>query len=296
MTGSLIAVDVGNSRIKLGLFDLKLLKIRSFGETTLKELTEKLAELGSRLGNPVSATAPEPKTLPIPVSTLALPARDWDEQLLGGWLTSAPSGTEWWIASVNRSAAAQLVESIRSINSTAIPRMLSHSDLPIAAAVKEPDKVGIDRLVAATAANRLRDPAHAAIVVHVGTAIVVDLISADGRFCGGAILPGIAMSARALHEFTDLLPQSSMQELGEAPAALATSTLEAIHSGLYWGAIGAMRELVMKLSDSPTVERTKTDVFLTGGAAPSVAHQLGPDVQFMEHLVLSGIALAGSCG
>src|SRR5262245_17285251 len=117
MTHSLIAVDVGNTRIKLGLFDLKLLKIRTFGETTLKEVKEKLTELGSRLGNSVPATAPEPKTLPIPVSTLALPARGWDEQLLRDWLTSAPSSTEWWIVSVNRSAAARLVESIRSINS-----------------------------------------------------------------------------------------------------------------------------------------------------------------------------------
>src|SRR5262245_11583493 len=128
MTHSLIAIDVGNTRIKLGLFDLKLLKIRSFGETTLKEVREKVTELGSRLGNPVPATAPEPKTLPIPVSTLALPARDWDEQLLREWFTNAPRGTESLIASVNRAAAARLVESIRSINSAATPRMLSHSD------------------------------------------------------------------------------------------------------------------------------------------------------------------------
>jgi type III pantothenate kinase len=296
MTHSLIAIDVGNTRIKLGLFDLKLLKVHSFGETTLKEAREKLTELGSRLGNPVPATAPEPKTLPIPVSTLALPARDWDEQLLREWFTNAPPGTESWIASVNRSAAAQLVESIRSINSAATLRMLSHSDLPIAVAVKEPNKVGIDRLAAAAAANRLRDPARAAIVVHVGTAIVVDLVGADGGFCGGAILPGIAMSARALHELTDLLPQSPMQNLGEPPAALGTSTLEAIHSGLYWGAIGAMRELATRLSASTAASGAKVEVFLTGGAAPSVAGQLGPDVRYIEHLVLSGIALAATRG
>src|SRR5262245_26895080 len=292
MIHSLIAIDVGNTRIKLGLFDLKVLKIRSFG----KEVREKLTELGSRLENPLPATVPEPKTLPIPVSTLALPARDWDEQLLRDWLTSAPLGTESWIASVNRSAAAQLVESIRSINSAATPRMLSQSDLPITAAVKEPDKVGIDRLAAAAAANRLRDSARSAIVIHVGTAIVVDLVSADGKFCGGAIFPGIAMSARALTEFTDLLPQSPIRELGEPPPALGASTLEAIHSGLYWGAIGAMRELVRRLSCLSVAAGARTDVFLTGGAGPSVASQLGPDVRYVEHLVLSGIALAATRG
>ena len=54
----------------------------------------------------------------------------------------------------------------------------------------------------------------------MGTAITVDLVSADGAFLGGAILPGIAMSARALHEFTDLLPLVDMAELAAPPPAL----------------------------------------------------------------------------
>src|SRR5262249_53701755 len=139
--------------------------------------------------------------LPTPAESLALPSIDWDEAALKRWLTHVRGPTHWWIASVNRPVAARLVESIRSIDSMATTRMLSCDDLPIAVAIKEPDKVGIDRLAAAAAANRLRDPARAAIVVHVGTAIVVDLVSVDGQFRGGAILPGIAMSAHALHEF-----------------------------------------------------------------------------------------------
>jgi len=266
MTDSLIAVDVGNSRIKLGQF-------------------------GSRL------TAKQPGTkLLAPVRSLALATVDWKESAVTQWMEDVPRATFWRIASVNRPAASRLTELIRSIDSAASLRMLSHNDLPIAVAIKEPDKVGIDRLAAAAAANQLRDPARAAIVIHVGTAIVVDLVSADSRFRGGAILPGIAMSARALHEFTDLLPQSSMQELSQPPDALGTSTLEAIHSGLHFGAIGAMRELITRLSESLAAAGAKPDVFLTGGAAPSVANQLGPDVQYVEHLVLSGIALAGAGG
>jgi len=264
---SLVAVDIGNTRLKLGLFDS--------GST---------------------ANAPHINHLPVPIQSLALPSADWDKAVLRHWMTNVPAATKWWIASVNRTAAARLAESIRSIDPPASLRMLSHGDLPIAIAVKEPEKVGIDRLAAAAAADRLREPARVAIIVHVGTAIVVDLVGTDGRFCGGAILPGIAMSARALHEFTDLLPQSPMQELGEPPAALGASTLEAIHSGLYWGAIGAMRELAMRLLDSPVASGAKADVFLTGGAAPSVAAQLGPNARYVEHLVLSGIALAAIRG
>jgi type III pantothenate kinase len=268
MSDFLIAVDVGNSRLKLGLFDSTL-----------------------------AATQSGSKRLPNPVRSLALPAVDWNESALKQWTHSVPRATPWRIASVNRSAATRLVESIQSIDSAASLRMLSHHDLPITVAVKEADKVGIDRLAAAAAANQLRDPARAAIVIHVGTAIVVDLVSADRQFCGGAILPGIAMSARALHEFTDLLPQSPMQDLREPPpAALGTSTLAAIHGGLYWGAIGAMRELVTRLADLPAATGAKADVFVTGGAAPAVANQLGPDVQCVEHLVLSGVALAATRG
>ena len=169
---------------------------------------------------------------------------------------------------------------------------MTHRDLPITAAVEYPDRVGIDRLAGAVAANRLREPKRPAIVIGVGTAITVDLISADGIFRGGAILPGIAMSARALDEFTDLLPRSPLDELTSAPPALGTTTLSAIHSGLYWGAIGAMREMIARLSEEGVAPSVKPELFLTGGAAASVALQLDPTARYVEYLALAGIALA----
>ena len=96
---------------------------------------------------------------------------------------------------------------------------------------------GIDRLVDAVAANRLRKSHRPAAIVDVGTAITVDLVAADGAFLGGSILPGIALSARALHEFTDLLPLVDVGELVEPPPALGTDTEAAMRSGLFWGAM-----------------------------------------------------------
>src|SRR5262249_36157461 len=124
-----------------------------------------------------------------------------------------------------------------------------------------------------------------------GTAITVDLITADGVFRGGAIFPGIGTSARALDEFTDLLPRIPLEELTSPPPPLGTSTLDAIHSGLYWGAIGAIRELIARLEE-PLGDRVQAEVFLTGGAAPSVAGQISPTALYVEHLVLAGISLA----
>ena len=65
-------------------------------------------------------------------------------------------------------------------------------------------------LLAAVAANRIRTADRPAVIVDLGTAITVDLVSSDGAFQGGAILPGIEMSARALHDYTDLLPRIEM--------------------------------------------------------------------------------------
>jgi type III pantothenate kinase len=148
-------------------------------------------------------------------------------------------------------------------------------------------------LLAAVAANQIRAPNHAAVIIHVGSAIVVDLVSAQGAFLGGAILPGIGMSARAMHDFTDLLPLLPMDELADPPPALGTSTMAAMQSGLYWGAVGAMKELIARLTTegASSVAGERLDVFLTGGAAPTVARFVDSRARFVPHLVLGGIAL-----
>ena len=127
------------------------------------------------------------------------------------------------------------------------------------------------------------------ILVDTGSAITVDFVSADGVFRGGAIMPGIDMSARALHEFTDLLPLVSLNELGASPPALGISTVTAIRSGLYWGAVGGIRELIARLSASLAQPPA---LFLTGGAAAHLAGVLGLEARYEPHLVLSGVALA----
>ena len=56
--------------------------------------------------------------------------------------------------------------------------------------------------------------------------------------------------------------------------------------GLFWGAVGAMKELIARLGE----ERAGVEVFLTGGAAPGVADLLGANAQYVPHLTLGGIA------
>ena len=171
-------------------------------------------------------------------------------------------------------------------------RQLTYRDVPLVIHVDAPERVGIDRLLAAVAADRLRRPDRAAIIVDAGTAITVDLLDENGAFCGGAILPGIAMSARALEEQTDALPRVALEHLAHPPAPLGKSTVPAIESGLYWGAVGAIRELIRRLA-APLA--APPDVLLTGGASPEVAEILAASenwsVRHVPHLVLAGIAL-----
>jgi type III pantothenate kinase len=233
------------------------------------------------------------------MATFDLPIRhdtgEFDANRLINWCNEHLSeGTAWRIASVHRAAASRLSATIhewikQSVDGNSI-RQLTYRDVPLPIRVDEPARVGIDRLLAALAADRLRQRDRAAIVVDLGTAITVDLVEPDGAFVGGAILPGIATSARALAEKTDALPQVTLEFLDYPPAALGKSTVPAIESGIYWGAIGAIRELVTQLS-APFP--TQPDLFITGGASRQVADLLKTHgtVRHVPNLVLSGIAL-----
>jgi type III pantothenate kinase len=237
--------------------------------------------------------------LPAPIATFDLPIRhdtgEFDSNRLVAWCNEhLVGGTTWRIASVHRAAAVRLSTALmdwaKQTGRDCPIQQLTFRDVPLLIHVEQPDRVGIDRLLAALAANRLRQRNRAAIVVDLGTAITVDLVDTDGAFAGGAILPGIATSARALAEQTDALPQVTLDFLDEPPVPLGKSTVPAIESGIYWGAIGAIRELVSQLS-APYPSRP--DLLITGGASRQVAELLKTHgaVRHVPNLVLSGIAL-----
>jgi len=247
----LIAVDVGNARTKVGVF---------------REIDD--------------------SGLPKPETSLNLdaraPRREEVEQLL-----RAQERACWYIGSVNRPAAGELVDWLRDGRPDDRVVMLTAGDLPLKVELPRADMVGVDRLLNAVGANRLRPSGRPALLVDVGTAITVDVVSAEGAFRGGTISPGIAMSARALHEFTDLLPLLPMEQLDAAPDPLGTSTETAMKSGLFWGAVGAIDRLARELDP-----QGEAQIFLGGGAGQSVGRMLERETVCLPHLTLAGIALA----
>jgi type III pantothenate kinase len=261
----LVAVDVGNSRVKLARFDEP------------PPLTNR-----ATLPTPTAVLDVDPRVAPGA-------ADPWDDltKLVGDRPCDAFT---WHIGSVQRQTSARLVEHLRDRGATRVT-LLAAGDLPIYVNLPRPDMVGIDRLLGAVAANQLRSLTRPAIVVDLGSAITVDLVSTDGAFQGGAILPGLGMSARAMHHFTDLLPLVEMQTLAEPPPAVGTATVAAMTSGLFWGAVGGVRQLIELMGREGGGD---PEVFLTGGAAPSVASLLPGSARFEANLVPAGIALAAA--
>ncbi|MDZ4656928.1 MAG: type III pantothenate kinase [Bythopirellula sp.] len=270
----LLAIDVGTSRVKLGWFP-----------------------------DAVPCDSEKPSQLPIATPHLPQPTEmfacshreqsklEFAEQLaswLGQFVDDKPQAV---VASVNPQAAMAVAETLK-LCGFAAPRVLRTEDLPIQVAVNEPARVGIDRVLAAVAVNRIRSADKPAIVVSLGTACTVNLISADGTFEGGAILPGLAMAGQALHTGTSSLPLITPENLEHRKNAIGKNTAEAMSAGIYWGLVGAIEKMIREQSRALAAE---PQLFLTGGDAPLVVEALSASfgsVRLMPHLVLTGIAIA----
>lgn len=109
---------------------------------------------------------------------------------------------------------------------------------------RNPHEVGADRIAGAIAASHRR-PASNLIVVDCGTATTFDVVTAEGDYLGGAILPGIGISVETLAGKTAKLPSV---EIARPAAALGRSTVESIQAGIYHAHVGAIRHLTAELS------------------------------------------------
>lgn len=157
-------------------------------------------------------------------------------------------------------------------------------DLPIEADLPDPDKVGTDRLC--TAAAAFAGCRSACVVADFGTALTIDLVADNGIFLGGTILPGIALSARALHEHTALLP---LVEVGTPTETLGKDTVSAIRNGIFAMMAGALREIVEQYA---TEIGKWPPLILTGGDAAGIAARCDFVDRVVPDLALDGVALA----
>lgn len=127
---------------------------------------------------------------------------------------------------------------------------------------RNPAEVGADRIASAMAAAHLH-PGRDLIVVDMGTATTIEVVTATGDYLGGAILPGVGVSAESLASRTAKLPRV---EIARPEAALGRSSVESIQSGLFHGQAGAIRHLIALVSGEAFPGKTPV-VIGTGGFA-----------------------------
>lgn len=265
-----LAVDVGNSAVKL-------LPFTCASDGTTNVAWDDCGRQGSEL-------------IVVPVrDLLASPGGGADTAVLESLVRQLPPAPQQWYAvSVHRTAAASFRAWLAKVRPQDAWVLLEYDLFGLPTDLPDPQRVGTDRLAAAVAANQGRRPDRAAIVIDAGTAVTVDLVTADGVYRGGAILPGMRTAAGALTQATDALPLIDPASAQRPPEPVGKSTRAALEAGIFWGCIGGVRELVQRMAASLP---DPPDLFCTGGDGERIAQWLSPQCQFDPYLVLRGVAI-----
>ncbi len=252
---NLIAVDIGNTNIRLGLFlkgEEKLVVSVTGG--SVDELKKELKSMWGKI--PISKASKEKKRDGVIIVSSVKPA--WTETI--------------------RKIAEQLGEKILLIGKE-IPFPI---DLSVDKTYK--DKIGTDRVVTAAAAYAVVEDA--VIVADFGTAVTIDMVDERGVFLGGVIVPGFEASAQALKDSTIQLPKITVSK----PANVyGTNTEEAINCGLYYSAIATLQEIARRFAE--TIGRWPQTI-ITGAAAELIKDDCKFIDNYVPNLVIKGIALA----
>ena len=149
-----------------------------------------------------------------------------------------------------------------------------------------PSEVGADRIVNAIAAYEQYGADRQPIIVcDFGTATTLDAVSAAGEYLGGAICPGVSISADALFQRAARLPRI---EVRKPAAVVGKTTVGAMESGLFFGYVGMVEGLVRRMTDELGGHAT---VVATGGLATVIAPET-PLIQHVDNeLTLQGLRI-----
>lgn len=146
-----------------------------------------------------------------------------------------------------------------------------------------PEDLGADRIVDAVAAmNKYDTPC---IVVDFGTATTFNVVDKGGHFLGGAISPGLFTCADALFTRAAKLPRV---EFVPPPSVIATSTVEAIQSGIYYGYASLVDGMIVRMMEGMV---SVSRIVATGGLAPLIAEASQYIDTIDETLTLDGLRI-----
>ena len=160
---------------------------------------------------------------------------------------------------------------------------LNHSTpLPILNGYATPKTLGLDRIAAAIGAWQIAGKGPV-LAIDLGSCVTYELVDDLSIYRGGAISPGLAMRARAMHEFTARLPLISLKE---KPTELTgNSTLTCMESGVWFGLEFEMLGQI----ESYRLKFPEIRVFLCGGDAQSFVSMAKDHIFVVPNLVLFGL-------
>jgi type III pantothenate kinase len=247
----LLAIDIGNTNIVLGLYEGKKLithwRLATQAERTADEygvILTQLVEHGGFRCAQISAIAVSCVVPPMLTTTQELATRFFDREPL-----FVGPGIK-----------------------TGMPILYEN-----------PKDVGADRIVNGIAAyEKYRD---ACIVVDFGTATTIDLISPKGEYIGGAIAPGLSISLEALVQRASKLPRI---EIIKPKEVVGRNTVNSIQAGIFYGYVGLVDGLVKRIQKEQNV---RVKVVATGGLAPLVASECATIDEVDEFLTLDGLRI-----
>ena len=253
----LLALDIGNTNVTLGLFRAGALLATRRAATDPRATNDEFALLLDGL-----------------LRLDGIAAADIDAVALA---SVVPSLTDAVAAFVERHEASLLVAGAGTI--------------PIAVRVDRPGEVGADRLVNALAAARLYGAP--AVVVDLGTATTFDCVAGDGAYVGGAIAPGLALGLEALAARTAKLPRI---ELRAPDRAIGRDTVSAMQSGAVLGHAGLVAGLLARirreLADADGIAPAAVRAILTGGLSAAPWAEVLEDIDAIDpDLTLKGLAI-----
>jgi len=247
----LLAIDIGNTSTKLGVFDREKLRATWQMATRLHRMPDEYAALLLNLMH--------------------------------------HQGLD--ISDITEVALCSVVPPLTATFEELFQRYFHTSPLVVASGVKtgvrirmdNPREVGADRIVNAAAAHHLYGGP--AIIIDLGTATTFDTVSKEGDYIGGAIAPGINTAAEALFTRTAMLPRV---ELLPPKRAIGTNTIAAIQSGIVFGYVGLVEGIVARIQKELG---EKAKVVATGGYAELIAKETTVIDMVNPDLTLIGLRL-----
>ena len=247
----LLAIDIGNSDTKLGVFEGDKLRTTWHMATSIERRVDEYAALFLNL-----------------LPHQGLETADIKEVVLC-------------------SVVPPLITTFREL----FQRYFNLSPLVVGAGVKtgvrirmdNPREVGADRIVNAAAAHRLYGGT--VIIVDLGTATTFDTVSKEGDYLGGAIAPGIVAATESLFRRAAMLPRV---ELTHPERAIGTNTISAMQSGIIFGYVGLVEGIVARIQRELG---EKAKVVATGGYAELLAKETAAFDTVNPNLTLIGLRL-----